>query len=831
MSARRRLASLALSGLLLPVLAGVPAATTASAAPSPAEPAVWTPPSYDALRAAPRVADLSPAAGGLRSSSTPSGHDPTPAAGPTVGYVDTCRDASESPLDLREISFSDDGAGTYTLSVTSCAPWSAADVDGQGGGIDIPLAVPGGRGGADYVLVVAPGADGELALTTYRTPSDDPADARTTAGPGPVAWSEDGHTVTARFPRSAVGDAGEFAFLASSKDAQGRLDYLPEDYADALAYPFSCAVSVARSATVLVEPGASQQVQAGLLSRGAAVRTAHPSVLSVPDVSATGLDELRRTPGVRSAERPVVYQRLREPGDIAYPAQWSLHDPTGGIHAPEGWDVRTGSGAVLAVIDDGVDGVRADLRGRVIEGRDTVPYRRLEGAPLVLPAGADSDLSGHGTAVAGLAAANTDTQGRTGIAGVDWTASVLPYRVFDAAGCATDGAVVAALYDAVERGVSVVNLSLGGPTDSAALRQAVADVTARGILVVAASGNGREAAPEEISYPAGYDEVLAVGASTRDGSIARYSSGGPHLDVAAPGGAGTGEADTDLLVLAERDTVAPAAGTSFAAPLVAGAALLFRWAHPDQNPAQVATAIRRSARDAGTAGPDPDFGAGILDLGALLRLPIARPRSVEQACPPGEVPRGRFSDVPAEAVHALSIDCVAWWDVSNGDDGGYQPLEQVTRAQMAAFLARVIERTGGSLPADPADAFSDDEDSVHELRINQLAALGVVGGVGEGRYGPREPVSRGQMATFLTRAYEARIGVALPADGDYFGDDNGTTHEQRTNAAAAAGFTGGLRDGSYGPTVTIRRDAMATFLARVLDRLVADGQTTPPGAP
>ena len=832
-SARRRLASLVLPGLLLPLLAGVPAAATADE-PTADEPTAWTVPSYDALRAAPGGADLSPGDGAVRSSSTPSGRGPDPAAGQRAGYLDTCRDASGSPLDLRELTFSDDGAGTYSLTVTSCTPWTAADVAGRGHGIDIPLAVPGGRGGADYVLVLEVGSDGQLALTTYRTPSHDPAEARATDGPRPVTWSKDGHTARAQFPQSALGGAAEFAFLASSKDAEGRLDYLPEDYADALAYPFSCAVSTARAATVLVEPGASESVQAELRARGTAVRAAHPSVLSVPDVSDAALGDLRRTPGVRSAERAAVYRRLREPADIAYPVQWSLHDPAGGIRAPEGWDVRTGSGAILAVIDDGVDGVRPDLAGRVIEGRDTVPYRRLQGAPLVLPAGSDSDLGGHGTAVSGLAAANavaaedSDGQARTGIAGVDWSASVLPYRVFDAAGCATDAAVVAALRDAADRGASVVNLSLGGPSDSPALREAVAEVTARGVLVVAASGNARETAPDQISYPAGYDQVVAVAASLRDRSLARYSSGGAHVDIAAPGGAATGSPETDLLVLGERGSLDALAGTSFAAPLVSGAALLFRAAHPGQSPAQVATALRRSAGDAGEPGPDPDFGAGILDLGALLRLPVARPRSTERACPPGQVPASTFNDVPPDSVHRPSIDCIAWWEISNGANGGYQPFEQVTRSQMAAFLARIIERSGGTLPPEPRDFFADDDASVHQLRINQLAELGVVSGLGEGRYGPREPVDRGQMATFLTRAYEQRTGVPLQADGDYFGDDNGTTHEQRTNAAAAAGFTGGLGDGGYGPTVTVRRDAMATFLARVLDRLVADGQARPP---
>jgi hypothetical protein len=821
MSARRRLAALVLPGVLLPFLAGLPAASTAAAA-APDAPSGWTPPSYDALRAAPGGAALSADAPLV---ATGEGGGFAPGATQTAGYVDTCHDAAGSPLDLRRLSFGDDGAGSYTLTVTSCTAWTAADLGA--GSIDIPLAVPGGRGdGADFAVVVERDAAGELALTTYRTPSDDPAAAQPTHGPVPVQ-RPDAFTATAQFPRAALGGATEFVFLASSLDAADRLDLLPEDYAGLLLYPFSCTVSVERAATVVVERAGADRVRALVGASGAALRSAHPAVLALDDVSDAELDALRRTPGVRSAERPVLYRRMRAPDDPFYPRQWSLADPTGGIHAPAGWDVRTGSGRILAVIDDGVDGVRPELAGRVVQGKDTVHDDGVGDSGVTLPAGADSDLGGHGTAVAGLAGANTDNG--AGIAGVDWAAAVLPYRVFDAAGCATDAAVVAALFDAADRGASVANLSLGGPVDSPALREAVADVTARGVLVVAASGNSRETAPEEISYPAAYEQVLAVGASLRDGSLASYSSGGPHVDVVAPGGSAKGSADTDLLVLGERDSLEPQAGTSFAAPLVAGAAMLFRGLHPEQTAAQVAAAVRRSARDAGEPGVDPDFGAGILDLGALLRLPVAAPRSTEHACPPGEVPRGRFPDVPPDSVHALNIDCIAWWKVSNGDNGDYRPLEQVTRAQMAGFLARVIERTGGALPADPQDAFSDDEDSVHELRINQLAALGVVGGLGGDRYGPREVVTRGQMATFLTRAYEQRTGRDLVADGDYFGDDDGTTHEQRTNEAAAAGFTGGLGDGGYGPNLPVRRDAMATFLARVLDRLVTDGLTTPPG--
>lgn len=819
-----------LAAALVPALTSAPAAVATPVAARGPIAAAQVP--YSALRpgatgsavfsAAPPAARLTPAAGTT--------------AGTTAGYVDTCNDprlpdgsaGAPAALDLRGLSFADDGTGALTLTVTSCTAWTDTDVDGQARGIDIPLAVPNGRGdGADFAIILERGQNGALALSTYRTPTDDPADSERTSGPIPVA-RPDAFTATAAFPKAALDSAAQFLFLASSLDTAGRVDNLPEVYADPLAYPMSCTVTVEQTATVVVDPAQSGAVTEQVRASGLAVRSSHPALLSVQGVSDLALEVLRRTPGVRSAHRAVAFQRLvAAPDDPEFGRQWSLRERPGGVRALQGWDVRTGSGSLLAVVDDGVDGVRAELAGRVVEGRDTVPYSSLEpGEVVALPANGDSDLGGHGTAVAGVAAANSDNG--TGVTGVDWTASVLPYRVFDAAGCASDFSVVTALYDASDRGAAVINLSLGGPSDSTALRQAVTDVTARGALVVAAAGNSGESAPGEISYPAAYPEVLAVGASTREGALAGYSSTGGHLDVAAPGGAASGSPDDDLRVLGARGSVDAQAGTSFAAPLVAGAALLFRAEHPELSPAQVAAAVRRTARDAGPPGSDPGFGAGILDLDALLHLPVPRPRSTELACPLGEVPRGLFGDAPETALHALNIDCVAWWKVASGRDGRYLPDDLVSREQMAAFLARLIQQSGGELPAEPADAFSDDEGSVHELRINQLAALGVVGGVGGGRFAPAGFVTRGQMATFLTKAYEARTRTTLPAAGDYFPDDGGTTHESRTNQAAAIGFTGGLVNGDYGHGLQIKRNAMATFLARVLDRLVADGLTATP---
>jgi hypothetical protein len=187
-----------------------------------------------------------------------------------------------------------------------------------------------------------------------------------------------------------------------------------------------------------------------------------------------------------------------------------------------------------------------------------------------------------------------------------------------------------------------------------------------------------------------------------------------------------------------------------------------------------------------------------------------------------------YGDVPEGSTHDDAIDCVAAWGVTQGSGGGYRPTVPVNREQMAAFVARLIERSGGSLPASPADAFGDDESSSFELAINQLAAVGIVTGKSPGVYAPGERVTRAQMATFLVRAYEYRAGVRLPDGPDAFIDDVTSPHHSAVNKAAAAGFTGGSPYGSYRPLVDVARDGMASFLARVLDRLVEEGRATVP---
>ncbi|HSN99226.1 MAG TPA: S-layer homology domain-containing protein [Candidatus Nanopelagicales bacterium] len=165
-----------------------------------------------------------------------------------------------------------------------------------------------------------------------------------------------------------------------------------------------------------------------------------------------------------------------------------------------------------------------------------------------------------------------------------------------------------------------------------------------------------------------------------------------------------------------------------------------------------------------------------------------------------------FSDI-CSSPHQDDIEWLAAQGISSGcGEGKFCPDAEVTREQMAGFLATALD-----LPAGP-DAFTDDEASPYEASINAIAAAGISSGCGNGNFCPTLTVSRAQMATFLARAFE------LPAGPDAFVDDNGISYEPDINAIAAAGITSGCDavNKLYCPDSKVTRGQMATFLRRAL---------------
>jgi hypothetical protein len=195
--------------------------------------------------------------------------------------------------------------------------------------------------------------------------------------------------------------------------------------------------------------------------------------------------------------------------------------------------------------------------------------------------------------------------------------------------------------------------------------------------------------------------------------------------------------------------------------------------------------------------------------------------SIQMAC--SSVETGGFSDIDPSNPHAYAIGCLTASEVVAGKSPSrYAPAGHVRRDQMASFLARTLTALGFELPSNPTDRFNDDNGNVHENSINQLADLGIITGTGPEQYGPAVPVTRGQMATLLSRTYESATTHTLRSTRDWFADDTASPHHGRINHAATAGIASGVAPRRFAPGGIVRRDQVASFLARTIDRATRD---------
>ncbi|GGI02609.1 S8 family serine peptidase [Egicoccus halophilus] len=265
----------------------------------------------------------------------------------------------------------------------------------------------------------------------------------------------------------------------------------------------------------------------------------------------------------------------------------------------EAWAHTTGAAdVVIAVLDTGVDGGHPDLAEKLLPGYDAVARRP----------GGNVDVNGHGTHVAGIAAAAANNA--TGIAGACWRCRILPVRVLDDAGYGTDVDIAAGIKWAVDRGAHVINLSLGGPHTTSTLEAGVAYAVSRGRIVVAAAGN--ESIDASHYHPANSPGVLSVAATSADDPTRRavYSNFGPTIDLAAPGSHYSTYPTAKIAA-----GYATLQGTSMATPQVAGVAGLARALDPGLSGA--------AFTDAAVATAVPvevplRAGSGRLDAAALL---------------------------------------------------------------------------------------------------------------------------------------------------------------------------------------------------------------------
>jgi subtilisin family serine protease len=364
--------------------------------------------------------------------------------------------------------------------------------------------------------------------------------------------------------------------------------------------------------------------------------------LHAPDARA-----VRAVQGVAWVERMRASRRLSfTPNDPFAVRQWYLNR----INAFDAWLQPPNLTPVrVAVLDSGIDATHPELQHRIFEGKSFVASSW------------DTDTNGHGTFVAGeIAAALNNSQG---IAGVGFSASLLVAKIVRSDGTISPDAEASAIRWAVDNGARVINMSFGGvrvpgdpasdtfsPLEAAAVRYAVSN----GVLVVAAVGNSDNAPTEPwgfAGYPAALPHVLGVSAMGRDGSVPVFSNRDRRYnDIAAPG--------EDIfstlpraLTLNTKPGCVPQGysecgppefrrgeGTSFSAPLVAGAAAVLFGVVPWAKADQVSNALTRSAADADpdtgcvrcTTGRDALTGWGLLDVESAVETMNVSPPEADQ---------------------------------------------------------------------------------------------------------------------------------------------------------------------------------------------------------
>lgn len=299
-------------------------------------------------------------------------------------------------------------------------------------------------------------------------------------------------------------------------------------------------------------------------------------------------EELEEAPAVESVYYNYVRTGSYTPNDPLFGRQYGLRKPD----FEEAWNRTRGRGVRVAIVDSGAALGHPDLRRKAVAQRDFVNNNNTV-----------EDLHGHGTHVAGIAAANTGN--RTGVAGACPNCKLIIAKALDRNLIGNDSNIADAIVFSANNGAKAINLSLGGPGEKSILKNAIDYANRRGAVVTAAAGNGGTSGPV---YPAAYRNVIAVTATgPKDGRDSSYDTGS-WIDVAAPG--------LDIFSSVPGG-YAYKSGTSMSAPHVTGLAGLL--ASQGRGRLEIRYRILRTALDLGPRGRDPYYGYGRIDAERATR--------------------------------------------------------------------------------------------------------------------------------------------------------------------------------------------------------------------
>jgi len=316
-------------------------------------------------------------------------------------------------------------------------------------------------------------------------------------------------------------------------------------------------------------------------------------ILQLPSrVAAQALAALQKNPQIEFAEVDELLPPGSSLSDPLLGSSWHLHK----VQAPSAWDVSFGSASVtIGIVDSGVDGTHPDLMPNLVAGWNFYNGNNIT-----------ADPEGHGTGVAGVAAA-VGNNGAGG-AGLAWGCKIMPLRVGDSTGWATFSAMAQAITYAADRGVRVVNLSYTA-SGSSTVNSAAQYLISRGGLLVVSSGNDGT-----FNSMSDNPNLLTVGATDVNDNLASWSNTGNHIDLVAPGVG---------IQLTVPGGYASWSGTSFSSPIVVGVAALVFSRNPALSPFDVMQILTQTADDRGPLGWDSQFGWGRLNASEAVQSALS----------------------------------------------------------------------------------------------------------------------------------------------------------------------------------------------------------------
>ncbi|MBT2547804.1 S8 family serine peptidase [Arthrobacter sp. ISL-65] len=336
------------------------------------------------------------------------------------------------------------------------------------------------------------------------------------------------------------------------------------------------------------------------LSEGSDVGSTGAHLIKVPAGKESQLiDALNRNPAVEYAEadEPVTATTA----DQYFPRQYALQntgqsftntdgtisvpagEPDADVDAVEAWSVTTGNGIKVAVLDSGVATDNTDINPKV------VLRANFSGAT------SNEDIYGHGTHVAGIVAATHNT---AGVAGVCPGCTILAGKVLNDSGVGSSSGLANGINWAVSNGAKVINMSIGVRA-SRTLETAVNNAWSKGVVLVAAAGNGGN---QTKIYPGAYPNVIAVAATDNKDAKADFSTyGASWVDIAAPGVNVYSTFPNHKFVIGTQNKRSfgydVGNGTSMSSPIVAATAALAWSSHPGATNASVRAIVESSADD------------------------------------------------------------------------------------------------------------------------------------------------------------------------------------------------------------------------------------------